>query len=212
MNVNNIKLINNTNLKVTINPSEDGRFAILIVDDGSAKKNKTPLGKIVPGATVKIGGREYVVLDHSAETTAVIAKNFVKTMEFDSNSADYSKSAVRKYLNGSFYEELAKAVGRDNIIEHTVDLMADDGTGVGYKCRDNVSLLTTEKYRRYRKYLPKMGNWWWTATRASYEEGYARSVCYVLGGGALCWNGCGSDGGVRPFCILDSSITSFELP
>lgn len=213
MNTNNIKIINNTNFKVTINPSEDGRSAILIVDEEVKKRNATPLGKIARGSTVKIGGRDYVVLDHSAETTSIIAKEFVKSMEFDSNSADYAASTVRKYLNGPFYEELVKAVGKNNIITHTVDLMADDGTGRGKRCRDNVSLLTTEKYRRYRPYLPKMGdgNWWCTATRASYEDGYARCVCYVGGDGALGWNGCGYGGGVRPFCVLDSSITNFEL-
>ena len=204
----NVKIENHTNLKVTLNPSEDGKFAILIVEPNSTQHNN--LGNVPRGKCIKIGKREFIVLDHSADTTALIAKNAICDMEFDSDSADYSVSKVRKYLNDHFYRELVSSVGKDTVITHSVDLMADDGTGKGKICRDNVSLLTTDRYRRYREFLPATGKWWWVATRASYGEGYARRVCCVVDGGALNWSGCDYCGGVRPFCILRSSFSDFE--
>lgn len=196
-----INVINNVpNIKVTVNKSENG-FAILL-----AEESKITLGDMKPGETVKLGNRDYIVLGHGAETTAVITKDFVKEMEFgDSN--DYRKSEIRKYCNEEFYKELRLAVGEENIIKHTVNLIADDGTNKGVSCKDNVSILTTELYRRYREYLPAYGDWWWTATPVSADvSSVARYVCYVGSGGVLDWGGCGYCRGVRPFCILKSSI------
>lgn len=197
-----INVTNNVpNIKVTVNQSGKG-FAILI-----AEENKKKLGDMKPGSIVKLGEREYIVLGHGAETTAVITKEFATEMAFGSNN-DYRKSDVRSYCNGKFYKELAKAVGAENIVQHTVNLTADDGTNKGIVCKDNVSILTTELYRRYREYLPAYGKWWWTATPVnSNDSDYARLVCCVGSCGILFWDGCDCCCGVRPFCILNSSIS-----
>lgn len=198
----NVKVINNVpDIKITVNQSMDGSFAILLAED-----KKPTIGSVKPGSVVKLGDREYIVLGHSAETTAIIAKDFVKKMRFG-DTGDYVTSDVRKFCNGEFLNELAAAVGVDNIVEHTVNLVADDGTGKGKTCKDKVSILTTENYRRYREFLKAYGEWWWTATRVTYDDkDYARYVCYVNSDGVLNWNGCGCCGGVRPFCILNSSV------
>jgi hypothetical protein len=202
--MNKIKIENNVpGLNVTVNQNADGSFAILL-----AEQHKKVLGNAKPGEVVKIGNREYIVLGHAAETTAVITKEFATKMEFGSNG-DYLTSKVRKYCNGDFYKELAAVVGKENIIKHTVNLEADDGTGKGKKCQDDVSIITTENYRRYREILEAYGDWWWTATRVTFDEsaGYARYVCCVSSYGILDWFDCGCCLGVRPFCILNSSIS-----
>lgn len=198
----NIEVINNVpGVKVSVNQNADGTFAILL-----AEHKKETLGDIKPGKTVKLGNCEYIVLGHGAETTAILAKDFVKEMEFGKDG-DWTKSDVREFCNGEFLMELAIAVGMDNIVEHTVNLMADDGTGNGKTCKDKVSILTTENYRRYREFLEAYGDWWWTATRVTYDdEDYARCVCCVGSCGVLSWGGCGGCSGVRPFCILNSSV------
>lgn len=203
-----IKVVNNTGINVRVKKSDDGKSITLYVDE--INKNNVPLGEIKCGKVVRIGGIDYIVLDHSAETTAIIAKSFAKEMKFGKDGK-YGESDVRKYLNGEFYDGLAKAVGAENIIRHTVHLTADDGTNVGVSCRDNVSLLTTELYRRYRQYLPAYGRWWWLATPVSNHKDYAGCVCNVGSDGVLLWSGSGYCGGVRPFCILNSSILNFEV-
>lgn len=96
----------------------------------------------------------------------------------------------------------------EKIILFPMAWTADDGTGKRKVVQDNVSILTTDLYRRYRAFLPSCGDWWWTATRVSDDDslGYARFVCYVYSSGVLSWGGCGCSGRVRPFCILNSSI------
>lgn len=199
-----INVINNVpNIKVTVNKSENG-FAILVAEDITKR-----LGDVKPGETVTLGNREYIVLGHGEDTTAVITKNFTTKMKFGENN-DYRESNVREYCNDEFYKELIAVVGSKNIIQHTVRLTADDGTNKGVVCKDNVSILTTELYRRYREYLPAYGDWWCTATPVNSDDSdYSRGVCGVSSSGLLnCYN-CDYCGGVRPFFILNSSISIF---
>lgn len=72
-----INVINNVpNVKVTVNKSENG-FAILLAEEIVKK-----LGDVKPGETVTLGNREYIVLGHGEDTTAVITKNFTTEMKF----------------------------------------------------------------------------------------------------------------------------------
>ena len=196
-----IDVINNApNVKVTVNESEKG-FTILLT-----KETKQKLGDVALGTKIKLGNREYVVLGHGEDTTAIITKDFTKVMEFGENN-DYRCSNVRKYCNDEFYKELVAVVGKENIVKHKVNLMADDGTGKGTLCKDNVSILTTELYRRYREFLPAYGDWWWTATPFNLDnEDYVSSICYVGSNGTIGAYGSDYISGVRPFCILNSSI------
>ena len=168
-----LKIVNNIpNAKITMGKTTDNTVIITIAEQTSL------LGDVPLGATVKIGGREYIVLDHSKDTTAVITKDLWKDMEFDNDSGDYRTSAVRTALNTEFYNEVADAVGAENIIEHEVNLLAEDGTNKGV---------------------------------VSYSTEFPRGVCYVCGGGALGWDVCSYSRGVRPFLILDSSVSNFSV-
>lgn len=197
-----VNITNNIpNVNVTVNQNDDGSLAILLFEKTGKK-----LGDVKTSETVKLGEREYIVLGHGTETTAVITKDIVKNMEFG-KTGDYSKSYVREFCNGDFYKELAKAVGKSNIVPHRVNLTCDDGSNKGATCKDNVSIITAENYRRYREYLPALGKPSWTATGVTtLDKDYARSVCFVNSGGVLGWLGCDYSNGVRPFCILNSSI------
>lgn len=197
-----INVVNNIpNVKVACDKSDDDSYIITLTED-----KRFCLGEAKLGSIVRIGNREYIVLDHSKDTTTVITKDFTKEMEFG-QSGDYFTSDVRKYCNGEFYNELVAAVGTENIVKYTVKLVADDGTGKGKTCCDNVSIITTENYRHYREFLKAYGDLWWTATRVTYDdEDFARDICCVRSNGVLDWYGCDCCSGIRPFCILNSSI------
>lgn len=197
-----VNITNNIpNVNVKINQNDDGSLAILLFENTGKR-----LGDFKPGETVKLGEREYIVLGHGAETTAVITKYIVKDMKFG-ETRDYTKSYVREFCNGDFYKELAKTVGKNNIVPHRVNLTCDDGSNKGATVKDNVSILTCDLYRRYREYLPVLGRSYWTATGVTaLDEDYARRVCCVSSYGVLFWIDCDCTYGVRPFCILNSSI------
>ena len=188
-------------VKVSVNQNADGSFAILL-----AEMTDKTLGSVKPGDTVTIGEREYIVLGHGDGTTAIITKNPTKSMVFGKDG-DYTKSDVRTYCNGEFYKELCKAVGKHNIIPHTVNLVSDDGSNKGAGVTDNVSILTCDLYRRYREFLPMIGSNCWTATRATtLDKDYASDVYFVSSRGILSLYDCDYFGWVRPFCILNSSV------
>lgn len=188
-------------VNVTVNQNADGSFAILFAE----MAGKT-LGSVKRGDTVTIGEHEYIVLGHDKETTAIIAKKPTKSMAFGEDG-NYINSDVRKYCRGEFYEELCDAVGKNNIIPHTVNLVSDDGSHKGALIKDNVSILTCDLYRRYRELLPVVGSSCWTATRVTtLDKDYACSVCVINSDGVLSWSGCDCSLDVCPFCILNSSV------
>ena len=127
------------------------------------KNDSAVLGSVECGSAILIGDRGYIVLEQTGDTTAVITKDFWKDMEFG-DSGDYAESAVRNALNTEFYNEVSSEIGDENIITHEVDTTQYRNGGIHSSCRDKVSLLTVDLYRRYRKFLPAYGSWWWTAT------------------------------------------------
>ncbi len=182
--------------------------------ENSFNFDKLLLKDVKVGETFKVGTLEFIVLEHvmtddNKSVTYVILKDFWKTTKFDSSFNNYKESEIRKDLNNNFYNELSGIVGADNIVEHTVDLTADDGRTDYEDCNDNISLLTCEMYRKYvyvlEKYNPK--KWWWLATAYSTKSnGYEVSVRCVINIGTLSDNYCDNFIGVRPFCILKSNI------
>lgn len=170
---------------------------------GSVKLSDIPVGE-----TFKIGKHEFVVLEHSGDTTAVILKDLLfESKQFGSNN-NFDSSYVDKECQ-KFAEEIAGIIGLDNLVEHTVDLTSDDGLKDYGKVKRKMSLLTTELYRRYVYILDKfkLKKWWWLATAYSTKtHDDATWVKCVSPSGYIYVDGCGFNCGFRPFCILNSSI------
>lgn len=198
-----IEVQNNVSgVKVSVNQNADDSYTIHIAEMAGSKT----LGSVKPGETVIIGEREYIVLSHGNGTTAIITKKPIKTMAFGKDG-NYAKSDVRTYCNGEFYKELCKAVGKYNIIPHTVNLVSDDGSNKGAGVTDNVSILTCNLYRHYREFISAIGSSCWTATRVTtFDKDYASRICAVNNYGVLSWRRCDHYCDVRPYCVLNSSI------
>lgn len=193
---------------------EDGKWKIILPDNiVSMIKGTVQLGGLLPGSIFRDSdGIEYIVLDHSKDTTAVIHKELLPTkMEFGSTN-NWKNSNVRTYLNSTYYQELCKKFGQTNIVEHTTDLFSLDGLDDYGKTRDFVGLLTIDQYRRYRRVLGKnMDSWWWLATPDSTPSGWSsRCVQCVGGDGRVDYCGCGSARGVRPFFVLRNDVQIFR--
>ncbi len=166
------------------------------------------LGKVDVGNVVKIGEFEFVVLEHSAETTAVILKGLYKESEEFGENNNFDGSYADKYCK-EFEAALSEIIGSENIIEHTVDLTADDGLKCYGAVRRKVSLLTADLYRRYVDILDDYNpdKWWWLATPHSTPKhcDYNWVKC-VAPSGFIYDDFYYFNVGVRPFCILKSTI------
>lgn len=90
-------------------------------------ESKIKLSTISVGDTFTIGNIEFIVLEQSGDTTAVITKELIKdSVKFAYDSNNYKNSIVANECD-KFGEQIAGLIGEDNLIEHTVDLTSDDG-------------------------------------------------------------------------------------
>ncbi len=172
-------------------------------------ENKVELSTIPVGETFRIGDIEFVVLEQSGDTTAVITKELIKdSVKFADDSNDYKNSIVEDECD-KFGKQIADFIGEDNLIEHTVDLTSDDGLKDYGTVKKKMSLLTCELYRRYVETLDKhsVKKWWWLVTAYSTPKHDDETwVKCVSPSGRIDVNSCGNGSGVRPFCILKSNI------
>lgn len=158
---------------------------------------------------VKIGGHEMVVLDQHGEETYLIRKDlYVEESEFGENN-NYDGSYVDERCK-KFALELASVVGEENVVEHEVDLTSNDGLKCYGSVKRRASLLTADLYRKYVDVLDtvKLDKWWWLATpwSTARHDHEVCALCVAPSGIIDFVNYCFNDCGVRPFCILKSSI------
>lgn len=168
------------------------------------------LADVPVGETVKIGGHEMIVLEQKGDTTALICKDILPEKITFGSTNNYIGSNVQKACE-AFADELAAAIGEENIVLHDVDLTADDGLddfGTATGCR--ASLITANMYRHFVRLLDKFKpkEWWWTATPFSTpphdDDNWVKCVSPS---GCIGCDLCSNVGsGVRPFCILKSTI------
>ena len=172
-------------------------------------EDNTKLADITAGETFKIGDREFIVLEHLEAGTAVITKDIIRKMAFGSENNDFRESNVKDCL-AEFGDEMAKIVGSENLVEHTVDLTSDDGLKDYGAISAYISMLTAEMYRRYVHILDahKIGRWWWLATpHSTSTHENSNWVKCVSPHGVISYDiYISDDSGVRPFCILKSDI------
>ena len=166
------------------------------------------LGTVSVGNTVMIGGHEMVVLDQFGGATALIRKELLVDDQVFGSNNNYAGSAVDKICEG-FADEIASIVGADNLLLHRVDLTSDDGLKDYGAIDRRAALLTATEYRRYVYVLDKhkVDEWWWAATAYSTPtHGYESTVKCVSPSGRINSGDVRDCGGVRPFCILKSTI------
>jgi len=172
------------------------------------KQKQLILSDVPAGEAARIGDHDFIVLGHYGDETALITRNILEKMAFGDNN-NFDSSDADAFCD-SFAEDLANLVGEQNLVEHPVDLTSEDGLKDYGTVQRRVSLLTADQYRQYVDILDKHkpDSWWWLATPHSTERhGNDSWVKCVAPSGFIGNVSCGRDCfGVRPFCILKSSI------
>lgn len=166
------------------------------------------LAEVPVGETFLIGSHEFFVLEQFGDSAAVISKGLLHDrMEFGENN-NFDGSDADKAC-GKFFDEIAEIIGTENVEEHTVDLTSDDGLKDYGSVQRKMSLLTADLYRKYVEVLDRyeIGRWWWLATPHSTKRHESDSWVKCVSPSGNLFNGNYRAGnGVRPFCILKSSI------
>jgi len=102
-------------------------------------------------------------------------------------------------------KDLLPHLGSDNLIYHTVDLVADNGDKLYGVVDEQIFLLTCDEYRKYRDVIPQYNHWMWTCTPwITTNTGNASYVRNVTTDGSLYnFSAYYGDGGVAPACIFN---------
>lgn len=176
----------------------------------------TNITTLRPGEHFMFKGFEWVCLDPNhpdGGVMAIIAKPWANDMEFCPGKENVDeKGNWNNYRTSNVREELllnmVPALGRENLLMHEVDLVADNGDRSYGTVNDKVFLITCDEYRKYRDYIPHYDSWIWTATpwfcgdknSVTGAADYIRRV-YINGqlGGIYAY----SAGAVAPACILN---------
>ena len=187
-----------------INDFKGDSITVKIIQN-QKETNKIPVGDVEIGQTICNG--KYVVVDRYVNGDTCIVRKEVLTSNIKfGETNNYSKSNLRKYLNTEYLKEIMNEFGE--IESHTVDMLSMDGDDSYGKCKDLVSAMTFDRWRKYHKYIGNVDLIEWLSTPNQTEKSNdTRCVRVVDSGGGVCcgdcrWGGCG----VRPFFILKSSI------
>ena len=175
-----------------------------------AYNQRKQLSEYAVGNTVKIGGFEMVVLEQLDGQTALILKGvYGEDSQFGEKNNNYDGSYVDKKCE-QFAQGRAEIVVGEEIVLHKIDLTSDDGLKDYGVVERRASLITADMYRKFVEILDTVNPkaWWWLATAHSTKrhENDAWAKC-VSPSGCIHVSHCYFSGlGVRPFCILKSTI------
>lgn len=149
-------------------------------------------------------GFKWIALDNNVDggVLAVMASTWNEEEYcFDEDCCNnYAESSLRRKL----LSELLPVLGKDNLIPHEVDLVADNGDDRYGKVSDKVFILSCDEYRKYRKNIPLLPEWMRTCTpRYITDTGSGRDVRHVYTGGSLDYDIADNTYGVAPACVFN---------
>lgn len=159
------------------------------------------------GKTIEVAGIKWLVLDKLEKGYFAISEDFYgRDREFDDNCNDWKSSDLRNELK-ELHKKIENELGTGSLVEFERDLLSLDGQTEYGTCKDYVSLISVDEYRKYRKLLPNTGKWWWTLTPDSTKcNDDTRWIRVVSPSGDINCNVYYCSRGVRPVCIFSSSI------
>lgn len=173
------------------------------------RKNKTLFPGVKPGETFMIGNMEFIRFADIPEGTPVVLKDIAFRSRFGDNN-DFRSSDILKRLREEFLPKIIEAVGEENVCEFETDLTTLDGLKNYGTVKSQISLPTLDFYRANAEIFGKYKSdcYWWLATPDSNDPNSSPYwiLCVSPSGGISYDFYNGGYSGVRPFCILKSSI------
>ena len=173
-----------------------------------ADYKKKYIGTPEIGKVIELAGMDWLILDKTEKGYFAILNGFdEKERTFDSTSNNWITSKLRNELNARFLKKITDELGKDAVIEFDRDLLSMDGQTEYGHCKDKISFLTVDEYRKYRKLLPNIDKWWWLLTPWSTPvNDFSTTITVVSPSGYVGSSLYSYVSGVRPVCIFSSSI------
>lgn len=176
-----------------------------------AKLEKKKYAGLKIGDTFELIGKKWKILDSNESGALCLCLNSLGDKEFDCSCNKWTSSNLRDYLNTEVYKKICEEIGSENVIESERDLLSLDGQTEYGTCKDKVSLISVDEYRKYRSVIPNFEGWWWTLTPYSTKCNDDTKRITVVSPSGRIINGIFNYGfGVRPVCIFSSTLFESE--
>ena len=161
------------------------------------------------GETFTVAGIEFIKFPAVGDATPVMAKKCLFRSRFGSNN-DIRSSSVLKRMEEEVLSKIIEALGEENVLTFQTDLTTLDGLKPYGAMESKVSLPTLDFYRANAEIFDKhkVDEYFWLATPESAEphDSPYWILCVAPSGYVGRGNYYDFGRGVRPFCILKSSI------
>ena len=160
------------------------------------------------GEIFLLGGMEFIKFPDVNGETPVLMKDIAFRSEFGPNN-DLRRSTVLQRMEREILPKIIAAVGEENVCTVKTDLTSLDGLKDYGVMESKISLPTLDLYRANVEILGKYktDDWWWLATPETMQpNGNPWWALCVSPAGGIYNNVYSHQSGVRPFCILKSSI------
>lgn len=158
------------------------------------------------GNQFELAGLKWKIIDVLDLGCMCLAEKSEST-RFDPDINDWRISELRQHLNSDLLEKIENEIGEENVIGFERNLLSVDGQKEYEKCKDKVSMLALDEYRKYRSLIPNEEYYWWLLTPWSTPcNGYYKWTTVVLPSGCVNFSYCDICNGVRPVCIFSPSI------
>lgn len=158
------------------------------------------------GNQFELAGLKWKIIDVLDLGCMCLAEKSEST-RFDPDINDWRISELRQHLNSDLLEKIENEIGEENVIGFERNLLSVDGQKEYEKCKDKVSMLALDEYRKYRSLIPNEEYYWWLLTPWSTPcNEYYKWTAVVLPSGDVSHSNCYNCNGVRPVCIFSPSI------
>lgn len=158
------------------------------------------------GNQFELAGLKWKIIDVLDLGCMCLAEKSEST-RFDPDINDWRISELRQHLNSDLLEKIENEIGEENVIGFERNLLSVDGQKEYEKCKDKVSMLALDEYRKYRSLIPNEEYYWWLLTPWSTPcNEYYKWTAVVLPSGNISSHLCNDSDGVRPVCIFSPSI------
>ena len=145
------------------------------------------------------------IKDEDTGLTYHFMDGYLDTHSFGDDN-NYAVSKIRKYLNDSDLARELKEEFGDRLVPISTNLVSLDGfDDYGMIVGDILALPTLDLYRKFRKQLPMLSEWWWLATPYSTPSGCGSGCVECVDFyGYVNYLWCNCSKAVRPFFITQS--------
>lgn len=115
------------------------------------------------GNQFELAGLKWKIIDVLDLGCMCLAEKSEST-RFDPDINDWRISELRQHLNSDLLEKIENEIGEENVIGFERNLLSVDGQKEYEKCKDKVSMLALDEYRKYRSLIPNEEYYWWLLT------------------------------------------------